>query len=409
LASPVYLELPQGFDAEGDNKILELQKSLYGQIEAPRLWYEKLKGGLEDRGFRCSELDPCLFLRDDIICFCYVDDLCFFYRDEKVFWDIIKSFINDGDEYNWEHTVEGEVNSFLGINIVRDGDTGTFKFTQKGLIDKILKATGMQDCNAKPTPCSGDGKPLGSDKLGDEAKEDWSYASAVGMMLYLASNSRPDIAFAVHQCARFTHAPRASHEAAVIRICRYLKGTQGDGLMFQPSKEFKVDCYVDADFAGLYGVEDVHDPVCAKSRTGYVMTISDCPLMWVSKLQTEIALSTQHSEYVALSTSCRDLLPIKRLVHELMETLDVTKQGLTYTTKSTCFEDNAACISLATLRKITPQNRHIATKYHWFREHVRTGTLEIEKIESDKQKADIFTKNLTPEKFIAARYLLCGW
>lgn len=51
LASPVYLELPQGFDAEGDNKILELQKSLYGQIEAPRLWYEKVKGGLEDQGF----------------------------------------------------------------------------------------------------------------------------------------------------------------------------------------------------------------------------------------------------------------------------------------------------------------------------------------------------------------------
>jgi hypothetical protein len=338
-----------------------------------------------------------------------VDDLCFFYRDEKVFWKIIKSFIDDGDKFNWEHTVEGEVNSFLGITIDRDIETGSFKFTQNGLIEKILKATGMQDCNAKPTPCSGDGKPLGSDKTGESAKEDWSYASAVDMMLYLASNSRPDIAFAVHQCARFTHAPKASHEAAIIKICRYLKGTQDNGLTFRHSKEFKVDCYVDADFAGLFGVEDVHDPICVKSRTGYVMTIADCPLMWVSKLQTKIVLSTQHSKYVALSTSCRDLLPIKRLVHELMQTLDVTKQGLTYTAKSTCFEDNAACISLAKLRKITPQNRHIASKYHWIREHVRMGTLEIEKIESDKQLADIFTKNLTPDKFVAARYLLCGW
>jgi hypothetical protein len=86
---------------------------------------------------------------------------------------------------------------------------------------------------------------------------------------------------------------------------------QNKGLMFQPSKEFKVDCYVDAGFAGLYGVEDSHDTVCAQSCTGYAMTISDCPLMWVSKLQTEIVLSTQHSKYIALSTSCPDLLPIK--------------------------------------------------------------------------------------------------
>ena len=166
---------------------------------------------------------------------------------------------------------------------------------------------------------------------------------------------------------------------------------------------------MDADFAGLFGVEDVQDPVCVKSRTGYVLTIADCPLMWVSKLQSEIALSTQHSEYIALSTSCRDLLPVKDTIHELLTILDGTKLGLTYTTKSTCFEDNAACIALVTLKKITPANRHIASKYHWFREHVRIGTIEVEKIESDKQLADIFTKNLTPVKFTAARQLLCGW
>lgn len=409
LVEPVYLELPQGFETEGANQILELNKSLYGQIEAPKLWYEKLKGGLVDRKFRCSHLDPCLFIRDDIICFCYVDDLCWFYRDKKVFDDIIQSFTDDGDQYNWEHTIEGEVNSFLGITINRDAKDGSFKFTQRGLIEKILGATGMTDCNAKPTPCSGDGKPLGSDKFGAPAQEEWSYASLVGMMLYLASNSRPDIAFAVHQCARFTHSPKASHEAAILRICRYLKGTQNDGLVFRPAKDLKVDCHVDADFAGLFGVEDAQDPVCAKSRSGYVITIANCPLMWVSKLQQGIALSTQHSEYVALSSSCRDLLPIRELVHDLVKVLRVKTKDLVFTTQSTCFEDNNACIALAMLRKITPQNRHIATKYHWFREHVRTGTMDIKKVASEKQLADIFTKNLTPEKFVGARMLLCGW
>ena len=95
-----------------------------------------------------------------MISFCYVDDLCYFYRDQKIFDSHIQSFIDDGDIYNWEHTIEGEVQAFLGINIQKNDKDGSFKFTQRGLIDKILLTTNMTDCNGKPTPCSGDGKPL---------------------------------------------------------------------------------------------------------------------------------------------------------------------------------------------------------------------------------------------------------
>ena len=94
------------------------------------------------------------------IAFCYVDDMCFFYRDQTVFDKIIASFKADGDKYKWELTVEGAVNTFLGINMERNEDN-SYKFLQTGLIDKVLKTTGMTDCNAKSTPCNGDGKPLG--------------------------------------------------------------------------------------------------------------------------------------------------------------------------------------------------------------------------------------------------------
>ena len=414
----VYLDLPKGFDPSGVSNpgdyCLELHKSLYGQVEAPKLWYEKLRGGLESRGFTCYEnLDPCLFVKSDCIAFCYVDDLCFFYHKPKVFQTIIKSFKDDGDEYNWELTVEGEVNSYLGICIEKTKDGG-FQLTQLGLIDKILKATGMEGCNAKRTPCSGDGKPLSSDKNGRTAYQDWSYRSIIGMMLYLASNSRPDLAFAVHQCARFTHAPKASHEAAVIRICRYLNGTRTDGLILRPSKDLQVICHVDADFCGLYGVEDPEDPLCAKSRTGYVILIANCPLMWVSKLQTEHALSTQHSEYIALSTACRDLIPIRELANKLADVLGISKYGLKFTAQATCFEDNAACLALAKLRRLTPQNRHIAAKYHWFRSYIKGARnpdafLDIVKVDTKLQLADCLTKNLTMISFERARKLLCGW
>ena len=79
------------------------------------------------------------------------------------------------------------------------------------------------------------------------------------------------------------------------RICRYLQGTKDSGRVFNPSKKLGVDCYADADFAGLWGNED---PICDRNRTGFVLTFANCPLLWVSKLQTEIALSTLYPEYV---------------------------------------------------------------------------------------------------------------
>jgi hypothetical protein len=89
------------------------------------------------------------------------------------------------------------------------------------------------------------------------------------------------------------------------------------GMIMTPTAEPKVDCYPDADFAGLYGHEDVQDPHCVRSRTGYVITAFGCPVLWHSKLQTEIALSTMEAEYVAIITACRDLFPVVDMIKEL--------------------------------------------------------------------------------------------
>ena len=83
--------------------------------------------------------------------------------------------------------------------------------------------------------------------------------------------------------------------------------------MFNPSKKLVVDCYADANFAGLWGHEDPQDPIGARSRTGFVITFANFPLLWVPKLHTQIDLFTLHSEYVALSHSVRALLPLKVL------------------------------------------------------------------------------------------------
>ena len=172
--------------------------------------------------------------------------------------------------------------------------------------------------------------------------------------MYLSSNSRPDIQYAVHQCARFTHFPKKSHEDAIHRLCRYLKGTKEKGLILKPSDDLTLDCYVDADFAGLYYVEDHQDPVSVKSRTGYCLTLGGCPLIWVSKLQTEIALSTTEAEYIALSQSLRDLIPMRRLLQEASSGLKITTTS-NAKLYSTVFEDNNGALSLATSPKLSPE------------------------------------------------------
>ena len=108
----------------------------------------------------------------------------------------------------------------------------------------------MEKCNAKDTPCSK--TPLSSDADGPWHDEKWEYASAVGMLMYLASNAHPEIAYAVHNCARFTHAPRRSHSQAVKRVAHYLKGIvdNKEGLIFKITGDLTLDCYVDAGFAG---------------------------------------------------------------------------------------------------------------------------------------------------------------
>jgi len=72
------------------------------------------------------------------------------------------------------------------------------------------------------------------------------------------------------------NAPKKSHEVAVKSIGRYLLGTKTKGLILNPSKLLKIDCHVDADFVGLWSYEDIQDPACVKSRTGYMICVADC-------------------------------------------------------------------------------------------------------------------------------------
>ena len=177
-----------------------------------------------------------------------------------------------------------------------------------------------------------------------------------------------------------------------------------------PSNTLKIDCYPDADFAGLWTRDDKQDPHCVRSRTGYVICLSNCPVLWKSKLQTEITLSTMGAEYIALSTSCRYLFPLIDITNELCTALKVKMQPETQM-HIKIHKDNVGALTLGKLepRRMTPRSKHYAVKYHWFCEDIGLQNIQLVKISSCDQLGDLFMKGLSRVLFQGLRKKLMGW
>jgi hypothetical protein len=162
---------------------------------------------------------------------------------------------------------------------------------------------------------------------------------------------------AVHICARFVNQPNRTHQDVVKYLCHYLHYTRTHGLILKPTADNRLNAYVDSDFAGQWSHSTCQLRDSAVSRTSYIILYCDCPIHWVSKLQSEIALSITEAEYIALLMCLRDLLPMRTLLTELSKGFDfgisadaiVGPQSFVDTRmhQSTIFEDNTGCLELA--------------------------------------------------------------
>jgi len=187
------------------------------------LCYEHLFKVLVDKlGFAQSDHDPCLLTKPCMIFKVFVNNAGIGCKDKKEADALVQQLLDHGFELTREGSSE-----FLGIKFDKDENTGTVNRTQKDLIKKIIEITAMVDCNPNWTHASQQG--LGSDPDGKTMREDWEYASVVGIFWYLSTNTRPDISFAVSQVARFTHSPKQSHVKAIKTIVRYLHCTSTQG------------------------------------------------------------------------------------------------------------------------------------------------------------------------------------
>ena len=228
------MQLPYGFDLNGDrNFVMKLNKSIYALCQSSSNWYQHLTNGLKARDFFPSQVDPCVYYRENCIVLVFVDDCLIFSKDKSVIDGFIYS-LQHGEE-NYILTDEGEIEKYLGVEIIKSKD-GTMELRQPFLIDRCLEAMQVDSkMNIKKTPST---KPLlHKNKDGDPRKHTWHYRSVIGMLNYLKGSTRPDLDFVVHQCARFSEDPKASHEQAVRQIGKYLLGTKDRGVIFNPDKE----------------------------------------------------------------------------------------------------------------------------------------------------------------------------
>jgi hypothetical protein len=294
-------------------------------------------------------------------------------------------------------TKEGFFSEFLDIKFSENKDAGTITSTQKGLIKKIISATNMENCNPNWTPAAT--SALGMDPDGELMTEEWSYPSIVGMLLYLSTNTRPDIAFVVSQVARFSHSSKQYHASAVKQIFCYLSRTWDKGTIVKPTNTLQLDCYIDADFAGLYKCDPDASPTSAKSRLGFIISLGGVPLVWRSQLQSEISLSTIESEYSSLSQAMCTLLLIRSLLMEVAPAIGLQK-ALVATIHARVFKDNNGAYLLATNQRITRRTKYYLIKLHFFWNAVRNdGEVMVLKVDTLRQGADYLTKGLAREAF----------
>nr|GEX33252.1 retrovirus-related Pol polyprotein from transposon TNT 1-94 [Tanacetum cinerariifolium] len=172
----------------------------------------------------------------------------------------------------------------------------------------------------------------------------------------------------------------------VKRIFRYLRGTVNTGLWNTKDSGFELTGFSDADYAGCKD--------SFKSTSGGAQFLGEKLVSWSSKKQDCTALSTAKAEYVSLSACCAQVLWMRT---QLMD------YGF-YFNKIPIYCDSKSAIAISCNMVKHSRTKHIAVCYHFIKEHVEKGTIELYFVKTDYQLADIFTKALPGDRF---NYLVC--
>nr|GEU77620.1 retrovirus-related Pol polyprotein from transposon TNT 1-94 [Tanacetum cinerariifolium] len=345
LKEEVYVAQPDGFVDPGHlEKVYRLREALYGLKQA-RAWYDELSKFLTSKCFTKGTIDPTLFTiryeEDILLVQIYVDGIIFGSTNPK-YTKCFKKLMHN----RFEMSLMGEMKFFLGIQI-HQYPRGIF-INQDTYTLEILHKHGMDKGQSIGTPMAK--KPKLDADLSGNPVDQTDYCSKIGSLMYLTS-SRSDIVQVVCFCARYQSRSTEKHLKEVKRIFRYLRGTVNMGLWYPKGFSFELTAFSDVEHAGCID--------SCKSTSGGIQFLCDKLVSWMSKKQNCTAISSAEAEYMALSS--------------------------------------AIAISCNPVQH--SRTKHIHTRYHFIKEHVENGIIELYFIRTEYQLADMFTKALPKDRF----------
>jgi hypothetical protein len=262
----------------------------------------------------------------------------------------------------------------------------------KDMIDEF----GMTSCTTSSTPAAPHTKLIKSKIIISDGSENFPYRTAVGELLWFARTGRPDILYAVNQLTKFCHSWDASHVTAAKRVIRYLKGTIDLKLTFKRGTSLECIVFADADFAGE--PEENTLPMCSLSGCiAYMKGIG--PIFSSVNLEKTISLSTAEAEYKTIGRGGKIAMITRQFLNEI---------GFPQNLPTTIFNDNQAAIAISKKPYCTSATRHMKIKYHYIRELIKDGSINVEFLPTTEMVADIMTKALDKGPFEKFRDFLLG-
>ncbi|GJX17062.1 putative RNA-directed DNA polymerase [Tanacetum coccineum] len=280
---------------------------------------------------------------------------------------------------------EGEAAYILGIKIYRDRSRRLIGLCQSAYIEKILKRFHMENSKRGSIPMQDKLRLSKSQGASTPAElkrmQSVPYASAVGSIMYAVRCTRPDVAFAQNITSRFQQNPGDLHWTTVKNILKYLRNTKDMFLVYggDLKRELRVSCYTDAGY--LTDADDL------KSQTGYVFVLNGGAVDWKSAKQSIFATSSAEAEYIAAFDASKEAVWVRKFISGLGVVPTIEKPINMY-----C--DNTGAIAIANESGITKGARHFRAKVHYLREVIEFGDIKLEKVHTDDNLADPFTKAL---------------
>jgi reverse transcriptase-like protein/LTR polyprotein gag-polypeptide-like protein/gag-pre-integrase-like protein/Pol polyprotein len=366
----LYLFPPKGYEHLClPGSILQLIRSLYGLKQSPRMWYKRLREYLVSNGWKESNHDHSLFFKDGTFIAVYVDDLLILSKDlSKI--DEVKQLMKN----EFQMTDLGPCKTYLGMNI--DETSKFIKVHQKSFIQQcVVKYNLDKKGLGKPGLPHVQGQKLVKSTETTNQGVKAEYQSLIGSLIFLATKTRFDIAHQVGMLSRFMDSPTEEHLKAALHTWAYVVRTDDFGLTYVKGANPVIKAYSDSDWGGCLDT--------SRSTAGWVLTMSGSPISWSSKRQSVVALSSTEAEYMATSETGKEVVWFQYLSEEIYEPIRIK-----------LYMDNAGAIKLGRNPEFHSRTKHIRIRYHWLREKVNEGELDIDFCPGSENKADLFTKPL---------------